>query len=121
MPGGYREQTNQILQQWQKTGLKQTSENIVKGLVSLERLHQLEKWSVQTHNPQIWNGILGEEYGEFAKAMNEYTFSKDPQAKQHYKVEMIKEMVQVIAVAQACAENLLDDQWSYQEMLDYEA
>jgi NTP pyrophosphatase (non-canonical NTP hydrolase) len=39
-----------------------------------ERERQEGKWGEQNHSPELWVGILGEEYGEFCQAVNETVF-----------------------------------------------
>ena len=61
--------------------------------VLTERHRQDKKWGVQVHDPVSWLVILGEEFGEVAKAICE----KDER-------EYRKELVQVAAVAVAAVE-----------------
>lgn len=57
--------------------------------VLAERFRQEHKWGVQNHNAALWVTILGEEFGEVARAaMEDVTFR-----------EMRAELVQVAAVA----------------------
>lgn len=74
-------------------------------LVALERIRQDQKWGVQTHLGHAWCGILLEEVGEFARAVNEANFQ-----------EAETELVQIAAVcraayAQSKATLALDPQW----------
>lgn len=64
-------------------------------LVMLAREHQLDKWGLQNHSAEKWITILGEEFGEAAKAVLE----NDPAGLKH-------ELIQVAAVAIAFAQNL---------------
>lgn len=66
-----------------KRAEKQFIEEVLK-----ERERQDEKWGIQTHLGHAWLGILTEEVGEVAKAINE----------DNYK-EILIELVQVAAVA----------------------
>lgn len=40
-----------------------------------ERRRQDKKWGEQNHEPPLWTGILGEEYGELCEAINETVFN----------------------------------------------
>ena len=65
-------------------------------LVVFERKTQDIKWGMQSHSPYKWLTILGEEYGEACEAALEDKVKP-----------LIYELVQVAAVAQACAEQLM--------------
>jgi len=60
-----------------------------------ERARQDRKWGEQDHSPEIWLAILLEEVGESAKATLE-----------GQRDELLKELVQVAAVACAFYENV---------------
>lgn len=62
--------------------------------VEAERIKQDSKWGEQNHEPFKWVAILGEEFGEVAKA----TLENDPH---NYR----EELIQVAAVAVAAIEN----------------
>lgn len=65
-----------------------------------ERKRQDEKWGIQDHDPTVWVGILGEEFGEFCQAVNETWFDNGPEAKQKGGYENMRaEAVQIAAVA----------------------
>lgn len=73
--------------------------------VLYERKRQDAKWGEQNHQPAEWLMILGEEYGEAAKAALEAQFGGK---------EIIKyrdEMVQVAAVALAAVESFDRGKW----------
>lgn len=53
--------------------LKSAINSVIK---ELER--QDKKWGEQNHHPSIWLGILGEEFGELAQAINETVFDNGP-------------------------------------------
>jgi hypothetical protein len=61
--------------------------------IHVENLRQLEKWGVQDHSLDYWVGILGEEFGESAKACIE----RDIEG-------LKKELIQVAAVCTAFIE-----------------
>lgn len=72
-----------------------------------ERERQDAKWGQQNHEPQFWMGILMEEVGELAQAVNETVFDNGAaeRAKGGY-ANMRAEAVQVAAVAVAFVEYL---------------
>ncbi|BFH59424.1 MazG-like family protein [Paenibacillus azoreducens] len=68
--------------------------------VAKERQRQEEKWGQQDHEPMMWMGILGEEFGELCQAVNETHFDNGPEARKKGGYEnMREEAVQVAAVA----------------------
>jgi len=72
-----------------------------------ERENQNLKWGRQRHPYAVWLGILMEEVGEVAQAVNALTVpaaSKDTDADDLYN-----ELIQVAAVAAAIAEQVLED------------
>jgi NTP pyrophosphatase (non-canonical NTP hydrolase) len=71
---------------------EQFCENIVQ-----ERIRQYNKWGLQVHGGHAWLGILAEEFGEVAKAINDNDMD-----------EVKKELEQVAAVACAMWEQLVD-------------
>lgn len=75
--------------------------------VMSERARQDAKWGEQNHEPQLWMGILMEEVGELAQAVNETVFDNGPgeRAKGGYE-NMRAEAVQVAAVALSIVECL---------------
>ncbi len=73
--------------------------------IRAERARQDAKWGFPQHNSlSEWGNILGEEYGEYCKALNELVFgrTKDPG-------EMTTELIHVAAVAVGILEHLLMD------------
>lgn len=68
------------------------------------RKHQLDKWGLQSWPPDRWMSILGEEFGEAARATMERGFAntKDEAAKrtQHLKHELFQVAAVAIAYAQ---------------------
>lgn len=75
--------------------------------VITERTRQDAKWGEQNHDPTVWMGILMEEVGELAQAVNETWFDNGEaeRAKGGY-LNMRAEAVQVAAVAVALVECL---------------
>ncbi len=62
------------------------------------RHQQNAKWGVQNHDPMTWNGILGEEFGEFSKEVVEHKFDTRSDLTHHF-YKMRAEAVDVAAVA----------------------
>ena len=65
-----------------------------------ERQYQDTKWGEQNHHPSVWVSIMGEEFGEMCKSLNEYMFEQDVN---HFD-DMQKEAIQVAAVVVAMLE-----------------
>jgi hypothetical protein len=63
--------------------------------IALERRRQDAKWGVQNHDAYFWLAILGEEFGEAAKA-----------AVEDRAVDLRTELIHVAAVAVAAIESL---------------
>lgn len=71
-------------------------------LVIKERVNQYAKWGRQRHDLGTWLAILVEEVGEVAEAMQKGLVSeKDTDAS-----DLLKELIQVAAVAVAIAEQV---------------
>ena len=68
--------------------------------VIAERNRQDEKWGEQNHFPERWATIIGEEYGEMCKAINEFGFDHTPETEQ----EIFNEAIQTIASCMAMLE-----------------
>lgn len=68
--------------------------------VELERAYQDKIWGEQNHSPLVWLSILGEEFGEVCRALNEWTCGA-PGGPADYR----KELLQVAAVAAAAVES----------------
>lgn len=72
-----------------------------------ERIKQDKKWGPQNHTPIIWTGILGEEFGETAKAANEVHFSSQPgELRNSWLKNYREELIQTAAVCIAAVESL---------------
>lgn len=74
---------------------------IISDVIS-ERERQDEKWGEQNHNAFVWSSIIGEEYGEMCKAINEFGFNPTPETEQ----EIYKEAIQTMASCMAMLECL---------------
>ncbi|EHQ08274.1 MazG-like family protein [Leptonema illini] len=83
--------------------------------ISKERERQDGMWGEQNHEPTIWLGILGEEYGEVCKAAIEAHFETTINPLQYHAANhpvhtlienYEKELIQVAAVAVAMIECL---------------
>jgi len=82
-----------------------SDQNIIKiaefrKLVHQERQSQLEKWGSQIHSSPEWIAILGEEFGEAAAACCDQWIQGED------KTNLLKELVQVAAVAEAAFTDL---------------
>lgn len=77
--------------------------------VQKERERQTSLWGRQTYkNPLYWLGILSEEVGEFAQAANETILQNAKKKHLGGADNMVKELIQVAAVAVAAAEDILE-------------
>lgn len=77
-------------------------------LVIKERVSQYAKWGRQRHDLRTWLAILVEEVGEVAEAMQKGLVSeKDTDAS-----DLLKELIQVAAVAVAIAEQIRETEES---------
>ena len=70
--------------------------------INTERNNQEAKWGEQHHEEVTWYVILGEEFGEIGKAINEKRLEKGT-AK-----EIKKEIIQTAAVCVAWLENIIE-------------
>ena len=68
------------------------------GDVMGERKRQDEKWGEQNHNAFVWACIIGEEYGEMCKAINEFSFNPTPKTEQDIYNETIQTMASCMAM-----------------------
>ena len=71
-----------------------------------ERDRQDVKWGIQHHVPVMWISILMEELGEAAKEANEAAFAMHSAARNEYRQNYRRELIQVAAVAAAAIECL---------------
>lgn len=70
--------------------------------IAAERSMQDKKWGFPQHNSlSEWGNILGEEYGEYLKALNEHIFGRTANPD-----DMVNELIQTAAVAVAILEHL---------------
>lgn len=73
-----------------------------------ERNRQDAKWGEQNHEQSVWLGILTEELGEYAQAINETVFDNGPDERAKGGIEnMYRELSHVAAVAIAAMECLI--------------
>jgi len=87
--------------------------------VDIERNRQDEKWGEQNHDPQYWTGILMEEVGEYAEAVNETVFDNGSD-KGGYD-NMMTELTHVAAVAVGAMECLMRNNPELLKEADQEA
>lgn len=79
-------------------------------LVIKERERQKSLWGEKSDNlPYEWMSILGEEFGELCEAINESCFKKKKHKELGGKENIVKEAVQIAAVAIAIAEDALNE------------
>jgi hypothetical protein len=83
--------------------MKKIQIKIIEAILA-ERDRQDKLWGEQNHFPQLWTGILGEEYGELCEAVNETVFFNNSD-KGGYQ-NMRKEAIHVAAVAMGFLECL---------------
>ena len=77
-----------------------------------ERKRQDAKWGEQNHDPTVWLGILGEEFGELCQAVNETWFDNGPEERKKGGYENMRaEAIQVAAVAVSLVECLDRRHW----------
>ena len=77
----------------------------VSGMVMEERKRQDGKWGVQRYPHTKWLAILVEEVGEVAEAMQKGM----PSEKATDAADLLTELIQVAAVAQAMAEQVYEE------------
>ncbi len=75
--------------------------------VKRERERQNKLYGLQRHDINVWQGILIEEVGEVAQAINGINLPKD--AKETDSDNLYEELIQVAAVAVAIAEQILEE------------
>lgn len=63
-----------------------------------ERKRQDEKWGEQNHSAYVWASIIGEEYGEMCKAINEFGFNPTPEREQDIYTEAVQTMASCMAM-----------------------
>lgn len=80
--------------------MKKTDTEKAVEMITAERARQNEMWGDQSGNhPFEWMSILGEEYGELCQAVNESCFENGRHPELGGVDNVIKEAVQVAAVA----------------------
>ena len=78
-------------------------------LILEERRRQVEQWGEHDNNhPYEWMSILGEEFGELCRAVNETCFQNPKEPEFGGNDNIISEAVQVATVAIAIIEACLD-------------
>lgn len=98
---------NYICEACDMTIYKKAKNRSVINCVTDERSRQDAKWGEQNHEPPIWLGILGEEFGELCQAINETVFDNGAEERKKGGYEnMRKEAIQIAAVAVAFVECL---------------
>lgn len=68
-------------------------------LILEERNRQDQKYGPQSHNPEVWQSIMAEEFGEMAQAINETIFNNGEEKRKLGGIENIKkELIHILAV-----------------------
>lgn len=83
-------------------GWQQRQETVIAD-IKREREKQDDKWGIQEHTAPVWVSIIGEEYGETCKAVNEFMFH----ATQANEQEIYNEAIQTAASCVALCEHIL--------------
>ncbi len=73
-----------------------------------ERIRQDKKWGKQNHLSVVWLSIIGEEYGEMCKAVNELGLCADYKKEQEIYQEAIHTMASCMAMLE-CMERKRDE------------
>lgn len=63
-----------------------------------ERARQDKKWGEQNHTAYVWASIIGEEYGELCKAINEFGFNPTPNTERDIYTEAVQTMASCMAM-----------------------
>lgn len=63
-----------------------------------ERNRQDKKWGEQKHTAHVWGTIIGEEYGEMCKAINEFGFNPTRKTEDDIYKEAIHTMASCMAM-----------------------
>ena len=71
-------------------------------LIRDENKRQIQNWGIQDLNPMEWLAIIGEEYGELVKAVNEHYWREGLQS------EIVKEATQTATLCLKIAEIYLN-------------
>lgn len=79
-------------------------EKIIKKVLE-ERKRQDQKWGEQNHNAPVWGMIIGEEYGEMCKAINEFGFNPTPETEQDIYTETVQTMASCMAMLECIERN----------------
>ncbi len=70
-----------------------------------ERKRQDAKWGEQNHSAYVWASIIGEEYGEMCKAINEFGFDPTPRREQDIYTEAIQTIASCVAMLECMKRN----------------
>lgn len=89
--------------------------------VIAERKRQDEKWGEQNHDNFVWSSIIGEEYGELCKAINEYGFKRRPETKQNIYTEAIQTMASCMAMLECMEREMEAERRKLAEMTEIES
>lgn len=78
--------------------IEEYSKKKIIGDVIAERNRQDEKWGEQDHRADTWVSIIGEEYGEMCKAVNEFGFNPKEETISDIYTEAIQTMASCMAM-----------------------
>lgn len=87
-----------------KQNYSREQEKIIDDVLA-ERNRQDMKWGEQNHNAYVWASIIGEEYGEICKAINEFGFDPTPKTEQDIYIEAIQTMASCMAMLECMQRN----------------
>lgn len=73
--------------------------------VLAERNLQDMKCGEQNHSAYVWSSIIGEEYGEMCKAINEFGFNPMPETEQEIYTEAIQTVASCLAMLECMQRN----------------
>lgn len=77
----------------------------VLGEIHQERNRQDDLWGAQNHTPEVWHLILAEEFGEVAKALNEWFFRRKEGSWDEARAELIQTAAVCVAMVESMDRN----------------
>lgn len=84
--------------------MSNSQKKIIKEVLD-ERERQDKKWGEQNHPAPVWGMIIGEEFGEMCKAINEFGFYPVRETEDQIYTEAIHTMASCMAMLE-CMERL---------------
>lgn len=95
-----------------------TMQEKIIGKVLEERKRQDAKWGEQNHSSYVWASIIGEEYGEMCKAINEFGFNPTLDREQDIYTEAIQTIASCMAMLECMERNRVATQNNNKEDLE---